>query len=617
VRRIGAYACAAVLLLAFSLRAYHLGFQASMSDDALGLVLARRNPLELFSFTAAEPFPPTFYVTLSLWTKLAGSGEYAGRFFSLLFSVAAVAVLYRAGRRILGEQAGMIAALLLAISPMDIFFAQEVRMYAMLTLFSLASALLGFELISGRSRAWLGFGVVSLVAVMTHAFALLVLLAETVSAWLVGPRRWRWQRAWAATLLAVLAVFGIWVGLVARNLESYRNALVSAPSLAGGLWRAFSAFALGFSPASGPTLALPAILAGLAATGAGWLAWRRRTLSGAYLLSYLLVPFIAVWVISLVRPAFYERYMVICLPPALLLAAGGIAALARELGRASLARAAGAFLAAASLMTVAVLSGLHLRSYYQTVVYASSDDMRQLAAYVSSVPNSVVITNVPQGDPLYGYYFPPSLPIVSTLDMPAPELAPLLRQHRVAWFLPFGQSDHQQAAYGWLNANAYPAAARWFGNAQVLAFAWPSDAPALQPLQPSVSFGGQIRLAGLAAPAQVAAGEPIDVTLRWEAQAKPAKDYSAFVHLLDAKGATVSQHDGWPAAGARPTSSWQPGDTIDDRHGLLTTPSMPEGAYRLEVGLYDAAGQRLAAGDGASSAIVGTVQVTAPRSAGR
>ncbi|HLY67509.1 MAG TPA: glycosyltransferase family 39 protein [Chloroflexota bacterium] len=625
MRRIGAYSCAAILLLAFGLRAYHLSFQASMSDDALGLMLARRNPLELFSLTATEPFPPTFYVTLSLWTKLAGDTEYAGRFFSLLFSLASLGVMYRAGRRWLGERTGLIAAFLLAINPLDIYFAQEVRMYTMLTLFSLLSSVFAFELIAERSNRWLAYGLASLLAVMTHAFALLVLFAQAVAALLAGPRHWRWLRSWAAAQLGVVVVFGLWAGLVVGNLEAYRNALVSAPSLWGGLWRGFSTFAFGFSPATGVSRALPALLVALMAVGACWLMARAfgrapcAPRTAAFLLSYLLLPFVIVWAVSLAKPVFYERYMVICLPPALLLAATGITALENGLRGAEVTRIGGAALAAASMLAVAVTSGLHLRGYYQTVVYASSNDMRQLSSYVASAANPVVVTNVAEGDPLYGYYLPPSLPVASTLEManPATSLQQLASQYDVIWFLPFGNSDRQRAASDWLNANAYPGVSRWFGNAQVLAFASPAAGGQGAAMGSGANFGGQIQLSGVTAPGQLAAGEPVDVTLHWQARARPAKDYSVFVHLLDSSGATVSQHDGWPAGGSQPTSSWQAGQTIDDRHALLTTRGLPAGRYQLEVGLYDAAGQRLTMADGRSSTLAGSLEVTSLPSAGQ
>jgi 4-amino-4-deoxy-L-arabinose transferase-like glycosyltransferase len=85
------------------------------------------------------------------------------------------------------------------------------------------------------------------------------------------------------------------------------------------------------------------------------------------------------------------------------------------------------------------------------------------------------------------------------------------------------------------------------------------------------------------------------VTLEWLCAAPVGRDYTVFVHELDAAGVLVAQQDSPPAGGRYPTSLWDPGERIEDRYAL----SVPAGA-RLEVGLYDpATGQRLRLASGA------------------
>ncbi|MDE3075401.1 MAG: glycosyltransferase family 39 protein [Chloroflexota bacterium] len=651
MRRISGYSSIAVLLLAFILRAYHLGFQASLSDDALGLVLARRNPLDLLAVTASEPFPPTFYVSLSLWTRLAGGSEFAGRFYSVLFSMLSVALMYVAGRRLIGGQGGVVSAFLLAINPFDIFFAQEVRMYTMVVLFSLASSIFAFDLLTERRKPWVAYAVTTLVAVMTHAFALFVLFAQDVAALAVGPRAWRWLRSWAISQLAVIAAFALWLALVATKLQAYNNALVGSLPLASMFWRTVTAYGLGFSAASGAGIVLPGLLAGLAGVGLAWLAVReiaegdsdgpkgspqggpavqnrqRRWPHGGgslrgkrftFVLCYLAVPFFAVWGISLFRPIFYERYMAVTLPPLILLAAAGVLGFEQGFTARLHARRWATWLfgvaGVVGLLAAAVAGGSQLGQYYRTVVYARSEDMRDLAAQLTSARDALVVVNVAANDPLYAYYLPARLPIVSTLAVASAafDMPRMTAGHSTIWFLPFGSSDHQQRALGWLTANGFPMASRWYGHAQVLGFGIGGAGPRAQRsfAAPAV-FGGQVELASATFPTAVAAGDPVDLTLTWRAAARPGKDYSVFVHLLNAGGSTVAQHDGWPAAGTRPTTGWRPGESIADRHGLLVPLGTSAGTYKLEVGLYDAGGQRLQLADGASSASIGEVQVRA------
>lgn len=83
-------------------------------------------------------------------------------------------------------------------------------------------------------------------------------------------------------------------------------------------------------------------------------------------------------------------------------------------------------------------------------------------------------------------------------------------------------------------------------------------------------------------------GQAVELTLYWRARSSTVPtSYTVFTHLLSHEERVFGQHDGAPAAGARPTSSWQQGEVIADRHSITVRPDAPAGAYRLEVGLYD------------------------------
>ncbi|RLC65779.1 MAG: hypothetical protein DRI48_06235 [Chloroflexi bacterium] len=81
---------------------------------------------------------------------------------------------------------------------------------------------------------------------------------------------------------------------------------------------------------------------------------------------------------------------------------------------------------------------------------------------------------------------------------------------------------------------------------------------------------------------------PLTVTLYWRANARPARNYTVFVHLVDETGRLLAQHDGPPRYGRYPTLAWQAGDVIPDQH-VLMVPSLPleqRGELRLVTGMY-------------------------------
>lgn len=94
-----------------------------------------------------------------------------------------------------------------------------------------------------------------------------------------------------------------------------------------------------------------------------------------------------------------------------------------------------------------------------------------------------------------------------------------------------------------------------------------------------VRLGDSLRLAGYT----LTGGEAAMLEIAWQAVARPAHDYTVFVHLVDAAGATVRQIDRAPLGNTYPTSLWAPGEYVLD--GYLFDDA-PPGLYRVQVGLY-------------------------------
>jgi mannosyltransferase len=121
-----------------------------------------------------------------------------------------------------------------------------------------------------------------------------------------------------------------------------------------------------------------------------------------------------------------------------------------------------------------------------------------------------------------------------------------------------------------------------------------SFAPVAAAFFSGVSFERVARLSGAdISPASIQAGAPLSVTLYWEAlTGVAAPDYVVFVQLLSSDGAVVAQHDGVPAGGRWPTSNWEMGQVITDRHELEWYAPEYHGQARLIVGLYETATQQ-------------------------
>ena len=138
-------ALVAILLIAFAARAALLDARSIWFDEGYSVWLARMPLDEMVRNTARDLHPPLYYAALHVWRLVVGEGEYALRFLSVLMGVLAVAVTYRFGRALGGERAGVIAALLLAISRFAIGWSQQLRMYELALLLATLALWLAYR----------------------------------------------------------------------------------------------------------------------------------------------------------------------------------------------------------------------------------------------------------------------------------------------------------------------------------------------------------------------------------------------------------------------------------------------------------------------------------------
>lgn len=103
------------------------------------------------------------------------------------------------------------------------------------------------------------------------------------------------------------------------------------------------------------------------------------------------------------------------------------------------------------------------------------------------------------------------------------------------------------------------------------------------------NFEDKIRLVGYEYSARaLSPGEPLAITLYWEAQQAMEEDYIVQLRLLDESGSVVANLEERPVGGGRPTTSWQPGEIITDPHTLLLDSSLAGGSYQVQLALEEA-----------------------------
>lgn len=224
-----------ITALAAALRLCDLTFQGLWGDEAFSVYAARGVDMRFMTASLVdathrrfvnprptpravlvaclrnEGTPPAYFAALALWTRVFGSGEFACRALSAVLGVLAVPVIYLAGLRIFKRaDAALLGALFIAVSPLAIFFSQEVRAYSMANLLALASSWLFLRALDGGGRPgpWAAYALCSLVLCWTFYFAALVLVAHALYAAAIERRGFR---PWLLAMAAVGVLYLPWL----------------------------------------------------------------------------------------------------------------------------------------------------------------------------------------------------------------------------------------------------------------------------------------------------------------------------------------------------------------------------------------------------------------------
>ena len=108
-----------------------------------------------------------------------------------------------------------------------------------------------------------------------------------------------------------------------------------------------------------------------------------------------------------------------------------------------------------------------------------------------------------------------------------------------------------------------------------------------QPRKAWVFLENRIAFLGCTArPEILRPGGVMEVTLYWMALEPLDENLTAFVHLIGPDGKRISQHDGPPAESFSPTTRWEPGEIIPDRHLMPIPEKMPSSPEGLVIGMY-------------------------------
>jgi hypothetical protein len=142
-----------ITLVGGFLRVFMLGYRGMWLDETFSIWMASHSVVDMLQWIVKiDQHPPFYYLLLHYWITINGDTPYYVRLLSVLFGAGTIPIIYLIGKRMSGVVVGLAAALLLALSLFNIYFAQEARMYTLL-MFNAAVAIYALVRLLTDSRS--------------------------------------------------------------------------------------------------------------------------------------------------------------------------------------------------------------------------------------------------------------------------------------------------------------------------------------------------------------------------------------------------------------------------------------------------------------------------------
>ena len=224
------YVLIMIITLAITVRTLGITTRSIWYDEAFSILFSEKGAAAMIYGTlsssglgAADIHPLGYYMILWGWMNLTGQSLPALRILSIIAGLIVVFLSYLIGRELFGEKTGLTSALIVALAPFQIHFAQEIRMYVFMCMWLLLATYAYIR--ASRENRWEWWGVFSISAALsqyTHNMAAFYLIALAVSP--LFSKDWAALRAILISGLVAIILYLPWLVQLPSQIAKINNA---------------------------------------------------------------------------------------------------------------------------------------------------------------------------------------------------------------------------------------------------------------------------------------------------------------------------------------------------------------------------------------------------------
>ncbi len=164
------------------MRVYNLTARSLWHDEAFSALLIKYNFQEMINRIILDVHPPFYYIALRGWDFLFGNSLFSLRMFSVFFSVLIILAVYLLVKTALkNNKIALLSALIVAINPFQIQYAQEMRMYSLSAFLIVISSYFLLKALYSKqsSRIWWFLYIIAVIAtIYSHYYVFFSILAQ-------------------------------------------------------------------------------------------------------------------------------------------------------------------------------------------------------------------------------------------------------------------------------------------------------------------------------------------------------------------------------------------------------------------------------------------------------
>lgn len=192
-----------IIFLGTFLRVFKLGSKSFWFDEAATALVSRQTFATILNTTINQDSNPgLYYYILHFWLYL-GNNEFTLRLLSAIFGIFTIYLIYLIAKDLFNKKIGILSAFIVAISPFHVYFAQELRMYTLVTFLVLLSAYFFIKALKdNKPLYWVWYVIITILAIYTHFYVIYFVVVTNLFFFLSIKRYRKIVKKW--TLIQVI-----------------------------------------------------------------------------------------------------------------------------------------------------------------------------------------------------------------------------------------------------------------------------------------------------------------------------------------------------------------------------------------------------------------------------